>query len=304
MSNGTFKRLRVAIIGGCQVVGLAATARRVLPEAEVVAWHVGVYPKDSDEELLALLAGFDTVISQLSDWDEHVPLRITRLREQGLPVVYLPVMVFPGFHPDITYVTGPGGLVHGPMVDYHSVIVAAGYTLGLSENRVAGLFNALIFAELGYFDVFEAAKAALFANFKREGIDLDTLFDLWMRQAGQFMYTVNHPHILVLATLCRDALARAGHLNPVDCLPNDIDDNLAEHFCWPAYPALARRIGVPGSNTFLRGLHGLAPGQTRELSLTEYISVCFRAYENLGREALVVRNIATASERLGALVQS
>ena len=304
MSDGTFKRLRVAIVGGCQVVGLAATARRLLPEAEVVAWHVGVNPKDSDGDLLALLAGFDTVISQLSDRDEHIPLRITRLREQGLPLVYLPVMVFPGFHPDITYITGPGGLVHGPMVDYHSVIAAAAFTLGLPESRTAELFNAFIFAELGYFDVFAAAKTALFANFIQEGFDLGPLFDLWMGQVGQFMYTVNHPHILVLATLCRLALARGGYLDPMACLPNDIDDNLAEHFRWPAYPALARRIGVPGSNTFLRALHGLAPGQTRELPLTEYISVCFRLYESIGKEALQVRNILTASERLGALVLS
>jgi Polysaccharide biosynthesis enzyme WcbI len=302
MNDGPFRRLRIAIVGGCQVAGLSATAKRLLPGAEVAAWHVGVHPKCSDEELLASLAGFDTVISQLSDWDGHVPLRITRLREQGLPVVYLPVMVFPGFHPDITYISGSGGLVRGPMVDYHSIIVAAAFTLGLPESRVAALFNALIFTELGYFEVFDAAKAALFANFKQEGIDLSPLFDFWMQQVGQFMYTVNHPHILVMSTLCRHALAQAGRLEPGASLPDDIDDSLAQHFRWPAYPALARRIGVPGSSTFLRGLHGLASGQTRELPLTEYISVCFRFYEGLGREALQVSNIVAASERLGAFV--
>jgi hypothetical protein len=67
MTDGSFKRLRVAVIGSCQVVGLAAAAQHLLPGADVKSWHVGVHPKDSDEDLLALLPGFDTVISQISD---------------------------------------------------------------------------------------------------------------------------------------------------------------------------------------------------------------------------------------------
>jgi hypothetical protein len=304
MTDDTFKRLRVAIIGSCQVVGLAAAAQRLLPGAEVKLWHVGVHPKDSDEDLLALLPGFDVVISQFSDRDGHIPLRITRLREQGLPVVYLPVMVFPGFHPDITYIQGPEGLVHGLTTDYHSVIVASAFTLGLPERRVPELFNAYIFAELGYFDVFEAAKVALFANFDQEGFDLGLLFDLWMQQAGQFMFTFNHPHILVLATLCRLALARAGHLDRTTPLPEGIDDYLATNFIWPTYPALARRIGLPGSTTFLLNAYGLAEGQTRELPLTDYVSTCFHIYGGLAKDTLRRGAVATACERLGALVVS
>jgi len=304
MSDGTSKRLRVAIIGTCQVVGLAAAARRLLPGAEVNAWHVGVHPKDSDEDLLALLRGYDMVISQLSDWDEHIPLRITRLREQGFPVVYLPSLAFPGFHPDIAYIRGSEGFVHGLENDYHSVIIASAFTLGLPEWRVPELFNAYIFAELGYFEVFEAAKTALFANFGREDIDLHPLFDVWMQQAGQFMYTINHPHILVLAMLCRLALARAGHLDATAPLPEGIDDNLAMHFVWPTYPALARRIGLRGSTTFLRRPHDLAEGQARELPLADYVSACYRIYGSLAKDTLRVGVVATACERLGALVLS
>jgi hypothetical protein len=302
MSDDTFKRLRVAIIGTCQVVGLAAAARRLLPGAEVNAWHVGVHPTDSDGDLLALLPGFDVVVSQLPDWDEHIPLRITRLRERGLPVVYLPVVGFPGFHPDITYIRGSNGFVHGLETDYHSVIIASAFTLGLPDWRVPELFNAYIFAELGYFEVFEAAKTALFANFGRERIDLHPLFDVWMQQAGQFMYTINHPHILVLATLCRLALARAGHLDATAPLPESIEDNLATHFVWPTYPALARRIGVTGSTTFLRRTVGLAEGQARALPLADYVSACYRIYDGLEKDALRAGVVATACERLGAVI--
>lgn len=304
MSGETHRSLRVAIIGGCQVVGLTAAAERLLPGAEIKTWHVGVNPKDSDEELLALLANFNSVISQLSDWDPHIELRISRLRERGLPVVYLPPMVFAGFHPDLTYIRGPDGLVPGPMTDYHSVIAAAAFTLGLPEQRVTGLFNAFVFSELGYFDVFDAARTELLANFKQAGYELSAPFDLWLQQVGQFMYTFNHPHIKVLGSLCRLALARAGHLDPAASLPDGIDDDLAMNFTWPVYPALARRIGLVGSNTFLRGVHGLAPGQTREIPLAEYVSMSFRVYEGLAKDMLRTGVVATASERLGSLVVS
>jgi hypothetical protein len=114
----------------------------------------------------------------------------------------------------MTHVRGPGGLVPGLATNYHSVIVASAITLGQPSKRIAELFNPNIFAELGYFGVFEAAKAALFTEFDLEGYDLQPHFDAWMQQAGQFMYTINHPQILVLATLCRLALARVGRLDP------------------------------------------------------------------------------------------
>jgi hypothetical protein len=302
MTEETFKRLRIAIVGGCQVVGLATTAERMLPGAEVKAWHVGVHPKDSDEDLLALLPGFDIVISQISDSDGHAPLGITRLRERRLPVVFLPSMVFTGFHPDITYIDKSGGLIRGLETDYHSIIVAAAFTLGLPENRVAELFNAYIFAELGYFDVFEAARKALFASFDEARFDLRPHFDHWMRQVGQFMYTINHPHILVLTVLCRLALVSAGCLDATVPLPDGVTDALGTHFIWPIYPALARRIGLTGSTTFLRGSRGPDEKQARELPLADYICRSFQVYSALPKDVLRVGPIAGACKRLDAVV--
>jgi hypothetical protein len=193
-------------------------------------------------------------------------------------------------------------LVHGLATDYHSVIVAAAFTLGLPERRVPELFNAYIFAELGYFGVFEAAKAALLGIFGQDGFDVRSLFDLWMLQVGQFMYTINHPHILVLATLCRLALARAGRLDLTVPLPEGIDDYLAAQFVWPTYPALAKRLGLPGSTTFLRNVRDLTPGQTRDLPLADYVSACFSLYGSLTKDTLRVGAVASACGRLSALM--
>jgi hypothetical protein len=303
MSDEAFKRLRVAIVGSCQVVGLAEAAKRMLPGAEVSTWHIGVHPKDTAEEILAMLPNFDLVISQIPDWDEHKTLRITRLREQGLPVVYLPVLTFAGFHPDITYIRAPdGAMVHGLGTDYHSLIVASAFTLGLPEQRVPGLFNPFVFAELGYFEVFEAAKAALITNFGNADYDVRALFDQWMQQVGQFMYTINHPHIVVLATLCRLALVRAGRLEPVAPLPDGIQDSLAAYFIWPTYPALAKRIGLPGSTTFLTRAGDIAAGESRQLPLADYIAGCYHVYSSLAKDALRVGDLVKACDRLGAFV--
>ena len=302
MTSENFKGLKVAIIGSCQVTGLSAAARCLLPGAQVKAWHVGVSPPDSDEELLKLLSGFDTVISQLSDWNAHIPLRISRLREMALPVVYLPTMVFPGFHPDITYIRGQEKVVPGVGSDYHSVIIAAGFALGLPEGRVAALFNAFIFDALGYFDVFDAAKSALLDAFNREGYDLRQLFDVWMRHVGQFMFTLNHPHILVTAALCRLALVRAGYLDVTAPLPEGLHDDLATHLIWPSYPPLARRIGIQGSTMFLRNAHFLAAGETRSLPLAAFISMSYEMYHRIGKDALRSNNIDVACQRLASVV--
>jgi hypothetical protein len=303
MTGETFKQLRVAIVGSCQVVGLAAAAKRLLPGAEVKTWHVGVHPIDSDEKLLEVLPTFDLVISQISDRDGHIPLRITRLRDLGLPVVYLPVMAFPGFHPDITYIQGPGGgLLQGLAADYHSVIVASAFTLGLPEDRIPGLFNAYIFSGLGYFEVFDAAKAALFANFLEEGIELAPMFDSWFRQLGQFMYTINHPHVMVLTDLCRLALARAGYIDSGVPSPADVDDYLATHIVWPIYPALGKRIGLSGSTMLLRKLSGPADSAARELPLVDFISGCFEIYCGYPKDALRQGAVAIACDRLRPLI--
>jgi hypothetical protein len=303
VSDDTIKCARIAIIGSCQVGGLAAATRRLLPEAEVKFWHLGVYPKDSDEDILALLPGFDLVLSQVPDWDEHVLLRISRLQGHGLNAIYLPVLTFPGFHPDITYIHAPDGSMRQVLgTAYHSLIIASAFVLGLPEHRIPPLFNSYVFAELGYFEVFAAAKKALLNNFRNAGYDLGLLFDLWIRQVGQFMYTVNHPHILVLATLCRLVLARANLVDVVTPVPENIDDFLAAHFIWPTFPALAKRIGLPGSTTFLIIAHGLAEGQARELPLADYIAGCYRMYSSLQKDALRVGDVAKVCDRLGALV--
>ena len=290
-------------LGGCQVSGLASVTRKVLPGAEVEAWHIGANKSGDDPKILAELKSFDVIISQLSDWDTNEQLRISRLREHGFPVTYLPTMVFRGFHPDISYIVSGDDLIQGVDGDYHSIIVAAAYSMELPETRVAGLFNSFIFAELGYFELFGAARDVLLKSFGQEGYDLHTPFDLWLQRAGQFMYTVNHPNILVLATLCGMALNKAGLSVAQDVTDLEkIDDTLASSLVWPVYPPLARRIGVAGSTNFHRGVHWLPEGSDRHMPLSSYISAAYAKYRELPIGTLRVGEVAVAYERLKSVV--
>lgn len=73
-------------------------------------------------------------------------------------------------------------------------------------------------------------------------------------------------------------------------------------FIWPTFPPLAKRIGLPGSTSFLIIADGLAEGQARELPLADYIAGCYRMYGSLQKDALRVGDVAKACDRLGAFV--
>jgi len=302
MSSSDLRKLRIAIVGGCQVVGLAEAARRFLPDADVQKWHVGVIAKNTPQLIADQLSQFDLVISQFNDAEKDSPLALSQLRNRQLPVIYLPALAFNGFHPDCTYLRDGRVYVKGPGTDYHSVIVAAAHTLGVPRKRVAELFNAYVFAELGYLNAFDAAKNAVIANFRMANFDLTAAFEIWLRQVGQFMYTINHPHILVMATLCQQVLAQAGYVDANDPVPEGIKDYAAEYFTWPTYPAIAKQIGIAGSTTFKRNSNQSPKGQCRELPLAEYISSCYDIYDGLEKGVLDTGNVATACQRLRPLI--
>jgi hypothetical protein len=69
-----------------------AAARRPLPGAEVKAWYIILRQRRGHSVCCLVLTGAQPD----PDWDEHVSLRISRLREHGLNAI-LPLV--PGFHP-------------------------------------------------------------------------------------------------------------------------------------------------------------------------------------------------------------
>ncbi len=297
---------RIALVGTCQVGGMASAMRALLPDAEVRPWHVAANTADGDDEILAQLPSFDLIVSQLPETSKHEALRISRLRAAGLNCMFQPPLVFGGLHPDTTYLRKPNrGVLHGFLSDYHSTIVASAYVLGVPARRVPSLFNNFVYAELGYFEVFEAARSASLDAFREAGYDLDRHFDDWLRRIGQFMYSQNHPNIEVLKTLALLVLAKAGMVDPGEATTGEVEDYLATAFIWPVYPGLAKRLGLEGSATFLRDAYGLAEGELRDLSLQDYVAGSYEIYSAHDRDHIRtgIAAVERACERLSGLIR-
>ena len=282
MNTGRKPAARVAIVGWCQVASLAIAIEHFLPNAQVKAWHVGVHPPDSEEQIAAQLPDFDLVISQIDDGEGAGVLDRSPLRATIPNIVFLPLLVFRGFQPDCIYLHSPRrGMIKGCLGDMHSAIIAASYVLGLPEHRPASLFNTLTFAALGHFDAFQIAREHLIERFRGFGFDLTCRIAAWQQQYGAFMYLPMHPKLGVMQELARTALQDSG----VDGLNLGghiaAEDPLAYSAQWPIYPDLARRLKVPGSVTFVRPIYGLEPGVARQVTLQQLIEHSYRIYREI-----------------------
>lgn len=307
MSDQPFRGFRVAIVGSCQAPGLRAAFERYLPGCHVDSWHINRTPDDSPDKIAPRAAGADLVITQLQPGNNGL-LEIDLLRARHARVVFLPLVVFTGFHPDTTFCLTTGSAPHqigGALYSLQSEIILAAYHLGLPERRVATLFNSLVFDALGYLTIFESAKTAFLNVSLEQGYDLTEAFDDWMRE-GCFMYSDNHPHQRVLCTLARLAIEKAG-LSATD-VPSDEPwpDSLSGSIRWPVYPAIARRIGIEGSTDFVRSLYFVQDAKDRTLSLDAFISssyqVLHEAAANGGIEFL--NSTLEAAEKLRALLDT
>jgi hypothetical protein len=281
MRNGDFSSYKVAAIGGCQTGGAAAILRQLLPGAHVQGFHVGVNPKIEPIEILESLSGFDLVLTQFVDAGDKGPLGYERVHEKARRLVRFPSIVFTGFQPDCTYVLRRDqSQIHHPTMVMNSALVAACFMLGMPEERVAQLFNAYVFAKIGYFDAYTQSRAALIDSYARAGFDLNLHWEGWL-QGGPFMYTINHPAVRVIATIITIITASVGIIDPATPAPT-ASDYLATNLIWPVYPEIAERIGVLGSLSFSRSLHGLPPGAPREIDLPTFIEESYATYRAEG----------------------
>jgi len=300
-----FKRkpLSIAIIGGCQAEGLKVSTQALLPRANVSAWHVGVNPPDAPDVILKKLKGFDWVFTQITSGPGLETLQFENLQRELNRVHFIPTVVFSGFHPDVTYIFAPDRLISAVHSDFHSKLAVAGFLLGLSPRRTSELYNAVVFAELGYFDVFEASRIAMEDMLRESGFDISGMVEGWLREIGSFMYMINHPNVALLAALCRDTYVRVGLLPAGSQVPKIAKDHLAESFTWPLYPSLAKRLGLKGSWNFQRPAWLVAQG-ARDLPLGQYLEDLFAFYGTLDREHLEVSDVLEVRDKIASLVMS
>lgn len=294
----------IAFVGSCQVAGLAAAARRLLPGTDVRAIHVGTTMPAA--AIPAALAGVEAVVTGVADRAPDGGLiGPAALSTSGRRTAFLPTFVFHGLHPDMIYLADGGRMIAGPLSDYHSALAAACFLLDVPAARAARLFNARVFAAIGYL-AYATHRQATIEAYARHGYDLAPAFASWEGGAAPFLHTINHPCPQVLSWLATMALRRLGLIDAAAPPPADVADTLANGVIAPVFPAIARQAGRQagwtGDETYLSGADRAdVPRAARAMSLADMVARSYAIFGGLDAallETAVVTPIADALERL------
>lgn len=243
---------RVCVIGNCQAEGLADWLAALSPGLTAGAFSVtGVAPGDPEARARwrALIDRSDWVVMQTGP-AHRAKFGLPEpedLRAGGRRVTMAPWILFRGFHPDSTYLFHRGAPIPGAAGPLQSAIALAARLEELPQARALKLYNAYVYARLGYFDAHAAALALMREEWAALGLDASH----WLgKQTGPFMHTVNHPVPAVLKDVARQLLAGAGFaVSDPAALP---PDRLIGGGCWPVYPEIAERLGLEGGTAYRR----------------------------------------------------
>lgn len=280
------------VLGNCQAWGLAACLGARRPDWQVESRFVGdLASEQAVSDLADQLPSYDLVVAQSLTKARYAPLRLKRLARGVRRLASFPRVVWTGLHPDMIKIgMADGTLAPSPTGNLSSKIASAAFVMGLSPSRACDLFNAYVFARLGYFD--EVAKAERFQlDLGAEaGLDLAPVIARW-RRLGVFMHHPMHPKIAVSDTLAVEALNALGEdQGAVDNLP---PDPLSSDNVWPVLPPLALRLGVDGGVTY-RSRTG------DSYDLQAFVAASYRMHAEIGAERLADSNLAGVIDILKA----
>lgn len=273
----TSARPRWLVISNCQTTGLANSLSLLGPGAQVDACNLWQLKKRA-RHWRARLGDYDHLFLDPMVRD----FGLTDLEDRP-NLTSMPAVIFGGFHPDLCYIPHGKGYLKSALDDYHSLIAVTAYRQGCTVAQTLPLFRADIYRKLGYFELWNAQRAQLMADFNAVGWDLGEEFLAWVRQ-GVFMHSPNHPHIEVLHGMARRALLRAfGTVRESGFLPHD---NLANGAAFPVYPDIAERFGMRGGSYFFKPIDAY-----RVMDLEAFVADCFARYARCDRDVLVPRSL-------------
>ena len=282
---------RIVVLGNCQAYVMAQCLRRLLPAAEVrvIGWRE-IVSLDQARHVAAGLDAYDAVLTQPTETPGHAPLGTAALAARGPSTHFFPQIQFTGFHPDAQVLPARGA--PGLVGRWHSGLLLAAWLRGVHRHHVPDLFNAYIYARLGYFDDHDRAVRAHRQAFAALGLDFAPLLSAWSAE-GPFVHLPNHPMVRVVWSLAEDACRRIGLDPDPGAVPPP--DPLLRFAAWPVYPEIARRLGVPGSLRFV--LPAGAP-RRRTLDLPQLVRAAWRAYDAADPALLRPRRIQRLAQIL------
>ena len=223
----------------------------------------------------------------VAEAEAHVRSRFPQAR-----IGRFPKILFSAFHPDFDFVRDRTGTRFDGPCGHHSALVFYAWQHGLTATDAAALFTPEVFDHLGYFDYWPAAVAFLAEEGRAAAVALDAYIAGWTAR-GVWMHSFNHPRLHVLADVARALLTREGLEIVADAAAPE-NDTLARQTVFPVYPAIARRLGVPGGYRFQ--LARAADAQHLEppvLDLPQFIDASYAAYAGHAVADLVCRRLGS-----------
>ncbi len=267
--------MQFKILGNCQAGGVADSLE-LLSNGSAVKWLlVSNDPKVLFGELSEHLNDPGHTVLLHESVREIILVNDALVKFDRPENIYIPTIAFAAFHPDIQYGFANGAVVKSGLdSDWNSRIMLWAYSNGLSQGETANLFREEVFQALGYFDEWDKSAETLKKSFDSCGFD----YGRWIRsvqRTGVFMYGINHPMQIGLSQL---AVQIAEKVFPnshvvIEDLHTFTTDYLS-HIVWPVYPEIGDHLGVEGSYHW-RVVR-------KHASLTEFIELCFDAWEKIG----------------------
>jgi hypothetical protein len=281
------------LLGNCQVGGLARLMRAMAGGAEATA--IEAVPdvikrlETRDSEISILIAESTLIFV-------HADAVTLQALEKNFPVDYpkvrlIPKIGFAAFHPDMDYVEDSrGGHVFGPLGAYQSTIAFFCWVHKLSKTETLRLFCEETYEALGYFEYWTLAKSILINEGVLTGIAMEPLIEKWTR-SGCWMYSFNHPKLLVLADIAKALLEREG-IKTLPGVEEYVDDEMNSSSVWPVYPEIGKRVGLSGHYLFKR----FTPFELRDMpvsmmTLEQFIDESFATFSKYAPDELACHRL-------------
>jgi len=278
--------MKIALVGTCQVVGMAEIMRGLLPDAQVDRHHVMPHLSNLNE-IADTLPSYDYVITQILPYHNMPFFTQEGLREKNVPrVEVIPPLFFYGFHPDAHFLYANGKAVESPIKGYHSKILGAAFLLGLPLPQALALFNRFVFKRLGYLTCFDVCRTFLLNELKQYGYAdvFEKHWNEWMSLGEVFMHTPTHPKKMVLIPFVKCILRRAGLLRPEAESLNDFPDLFEQYSAWPLFPEIAEEVGLNGNYVFRTYRQEVQKEEDRFFDLAVFAARSYEIYSQVPLE--------------------
>lgn len=235
---------KISVIANCQTGGLTAALSFMLPGDEVSGFHWGKDPQsikkmaDAAESSDILVTSAPSDIIELIKKDyEYNPKR----------VIFVPSILFHGFHPDmvLSYVDGLPVNVSGHS-PYMSGIGVWSWRNGVSVTDAVKFFKEETYSLLHYHDIWARDVNRMRGEFQAFDLSFTDFFLPLQASASPFMYTVNHPNIAAIAQLARGVAKKIDGNPQIFNQPFErvLPDALRSSDIWPIYSGVSARLGL------------------------------------------------------------